>query len=526
MQVITNTDPGNFTIDGIFVDQIPSTPSFVSPARSGRILVVGTGNYGDVDVATPFSSPATDGQTAFGNDTSSTHSLMLAALSASPECIDFEGVRVTNGADTAATIALLDTAGSPATWGTLTFRKTGTLPTTLLASSSVALQSGIITGSPVFALTVNFPGRASEVFSNLIGYATVGSGLDMPTLKASAAAAINGTAPGSQASQYVIFSAGGGTATPNVASTFLATGGNDGSSGVGTADLIGSPTLRTGIYAGSTKISNGQLLIANFTDATATGTLKTFRLQENCLAHIAAAANQTTQQAIATRAANSISDAGLVYSMDWDYMFDSFAGIQRLVNPSGKVAGVIASQPDYLYPGNKPPNGVAGITATERTNSTPDVAEGGQRQQAGILYVTNNSSLYNNGNGVSYGLPHGMAADGITPICDTRMLQKISADLQPVLGPLVGQMQSSAVNDPIRKLANDRLDAYFDDLLNGSPQQISAYNVVADLSNNSVLSISQGKLIVAIAVTTLAPVKYIIAMLQVGSTVQIVTLTP
>lgn len=519
--IITSTIPGNLNTDGLYVDQIPPTPAIGTGAATGRIGISGPCNWGPIGQAIPFSNPATDGQAAFGNGTGLAHSLILAAMVASPECIDFLGTRVDDGTSTAAVIAMKDTLGSPATIITLTAKNTGSLPNPpngVAASAFATLQSGTATGTPLVALAISFPGFTQEVYANVVAYATPGSGFDAPTYKANVLAAINGTAPNSSASPNWTASAGAGTAFPNTTATYSATGGTDGA-GVTTSQLIGNPTLQTGIYAMSGQLSGGQLLVADLTDGSVSGTLTAYATTENCLVHMANTTSQTTAQDITFRAANNLSNASLVYSVDWDYMFDQFAGIQRLVNPSSKVAGVIAGQPAYMYPGNKPAGGVAGVTATERTKSPVQTAEGGQRETNGILYLTNNPNLFNQGTG--YGLPHGIASDGVTLISDVRMLKKISFDMRPVLGPLVGLMQSTAVNDEIRKEANDRLDAYFLDLKTGSPRQIDDYQVILNATNNTVLTIGQGKLISAISVKTLAAVRYIVALLQVGSTVQL-----
>src|SRR6185437_2334731 len=91
----------------------------------------------------------------------------------------------------------------------------------------------------------------TEIFPNIIAYAALNGQFDFPTYSANLIAAINGTARNAPGSQRWIASAGSGTAKPAVGTSFLASGGTDGTSGLTDADMIGvdTPGARTGIYA-------------------------------------------------------------------------------------------------------------------------------------------------------------------------------------------------------------------------------------------------------------------------------------
>jgi hypothetical protein len=105
------------------------------------------------------------------------------------------------------------------------------------------------------------------------------------------------------------------------------------------------------------------------------------------------------------------------------------------------------------------------------------------------------------------------------------MLKSISFDLQNILGQFVGSMISTNPNDPTLLAARDAVDAYFDGLKNGPPQKISNYTNILNSTNNTPSTIAKGFLIANIAVQTLSAARFVLAALQVGSTVQIIAQT-
>jgi hypothetical protein len=204
----------------------------------------------------------------------------------------------------------------------------------------------------------------------------------------------------------------------------------------------------------------------------------------------------------------------------------------------GKIAGIISAQAPWMYPGNKPAGaqGAIGVISTDRNgnpNTNPpsgasaiSVAEAGQRQSNGILYLTNNPNLYFQNSG--YGLPHGMASNGTTLISDTRMTQNIAVSVQGILGQFVGSMIAIVngklvVVGPNGQSVNpqDSVTAYLASLNSGSAPQIAAYKNTISASNNSVVSVEQGFLVANIYVQTLSAAKFILAFTQVGNTVNI-----
>lgn len=533
MAIITNTSPGTFLTDGPYVDLVPAPPAIPAGPNTALIAIVGTANWGPVNSPTPFSSPTQDGYAAFGNGTTLTNSLIDEAMAAAPECQIFLGNRVTDGTDVAATINIVDNV--PATLVTLTAKYTGTLANK--ATAQVTLVSGTVAANPVYRITINFPGMAAEIFNNISG----GTGaFSATTFKANAVAAINGQVANVPGSTRWTATSGSGSGTSVSLTQVTASGGDDGVATITSSTLIGTDGTvgRTGIYAFRGMVQGAQLIVSQLTDLTQGQTLLTFTQEENCSAHLAFPSLTSTTTEISDQATNNLFGSTLWLDSDWDWMYDSLAGYNRLRSPMGKIAGIISSQPPWMYPGNKPAgsNGAYGIISTDRNgnpNTTPPsggspmgIAEAGERQQAGILYLTNNQNLYFQNSG--YGLAHGMASNGTTLISDARMTQYIAAVIQKILGQFVGSMIALQNNKlvvvaPNGQLSNpqDAVDAFLNQLRNSNPPQIANYRNLITSANNTVTSVEQGFLLANIWVQTLSAAKFILAFLQVGNTVSI-----
>lgn len=441
---------------------------------------------------------------------------------------------VTGGGMTLTPLSATAMAGGAAagTIGTITSKYTGSYPnynaTTQVGGSLVpVLQSGTLAAAPVIRASLNFPNGATEVFSNIIAYASPGGAYSAPTYKANLLAAINGNGTSLPGSARWTFSSGASTANPFLGFPLLASGGTDGATNVTTATLMGTDgnTGRTGIYALRGYCSGAQLVVAQLTDLTVAQTLITFAQGENCLVHTAVPSGTLTTTAVANKSANNASNPSLIFSMDWQNRFDTVTGAVRLVSPIGKIAGVVSSLAAWQYPGNHPVNGgVLNVISTERTQIGLSVAEAGLREANGIVYLTNNPLLFFQG---GYGMPHGMTSDGATMICDTRMLKLIAFVLQQIYGKFVGSSTAIVKGNlvvigpnGVESSPQDAVDQYFQTLLTPQPQ-IANYSNIMDASNNNQTTLSQGQLLGNVRVTTLSAARFIITALQVGVTVQI-----
>lgn len=627
--IITNTDPGNFTSDGVYVDQVSPQPATPTGPQTGLLAIVGTRSDGALNVPTPFTTQS-DLFAAFGNGTTLNHSLVREALSAMPECTQFLGVGVSDGTDTVASISIIDTVTPTAgIVATLVRKVTGSYANG--ASARVDLQSGTLAAAPVLRVTIFYPNAPAEVYvvagssggaysstvfvANLLAAINVGTASQAasprwtavagtstqnvlvatvfnasggtngdqfapaPSAPAAPVISTSGTA-GSSQYQYELVQVGNGDSAPStvgnlttgnatlsvsnyniVTCTTVAgvkykllrqVGGAGGYMLIDTFTASGTSTIindqgqftpvayvaapnitadaallgvdgitgRTGMYALRSLVQGAQVILAALTDATIGQTLIQFVVEENAIAHIAIPSNTTTTAAIAEKVANVLSNPSLIVDMDWDYTYDAVSQQQLLVSPMGKIAGAIAAQPAYQYPGNQQVNGVVGITGTERISngvSTISNAEAGQRQQNGLLYL---GYMPRAPLGPALGLPHGLASDG-SLISDVRMLKSVSFAVQQILGTFVGDMLTNDPStDPTMEQAQAALQNYFQTLLKPIPQ-IASYQVIIGASNNTQVTIAQGFLIATILVKTLSAAQYVLALVQVGKTVQV-----
>jgi hypothetical protein len=460
--------------------------------------------------------------------------------------ITIQAVVTGGGMTLTPTTATAMTGGAASgTVGTLTAKSTGTYPnystsTQTGGSLLLTLQSGTMAVSPVLRAVLTFPNAASEVFSNIVAYASVGGAYNAATAKANLLAAINGNGTTLPGSQRWTFSSGASTTAPFVGYVNGASGGTNGTTNITTATLMGvdGNTGRTGIYAFRGLASGAQLVVAALTDLTVAQTLVAFAAAENCIAHIATPSGTSTTTTIANKSTYNASSPQLIFDADWDYRYDTVSGAQRLVSPIGKIAGAIAMQPAWMTPGGKPVNGgVLNIIATERAtaqaglpqtqtlNTSPlSVGEAGLRESNGIAYLTNSPQLFFQG---GYGLPHGMMSDGVTLISDVRMLKSIAYSLQQIYGRFVGSMLAIVKGNlvviaptGVESSPQDAVDQYFQSLLFPQPQ-IAAYSNIMDASNNTQTTVGQGQLIGNVRVTTLSAARFIITSVQVGVNVQI-----
>lgn len=528
MGVVSNLQAGNFATDGAYVQVLPAQPQVPTGPQTNQIALVGGASWGPVNTPVAFSD-TTSAFAAFGTKTTTIKNIVRSAINAMPECSNFLGVRVTDSTDTKATMSIMDTAGTPAPLVTLTAVFTGSYANG--ASVRCDLQNGSST-SPVYQITVFFPNAPAQVFSNIVGYATIGSGFSAATFKANAVSAINGQVANVPASPYFVAAAGASIFTAvNAGTVFTATSGTDGDAGVTDTICLGADgSPGTGAYSLRGQVAGGQIVIVGLTTTSVFPTLAALCQQEGALGHFTFAQGTSTSTAAASKATNSLSHDFMLLDIDWDYVFDQYAAANGTSNgllltpPAAATAAVIAQVPPYLYPGNKPYAGKQNIVGTERlsivnngnisASTAIGQAEKAQRQAAGLLYLgpTPRGPL---------GLPFGTTSSGRL-ISDVRMQIQIGYALQGILGNFVGEMLSTDPNDETLRNARAAVDTFMQSLL-APTRKISAYKNVMDSSDNTSTTIGQGFLICKLSVQTLSAAQFAVAALQVGNTVQIVT---
>lgn len=519
--IVSTLSPGAFVVSGAYVFEAPAAPAVPQGPNTSLIGIVGC--FTDGQPQTPIFASASGGSAGplfaqVGAGTTLPNSGIIEALAAMPECTQFVFLRVTDGTETAAKIHLVDTATpTPADVLVLTAINPGTNANG--ATARVDLVSGSPTSNPLYRVTINYPYRNPEVFDKIVGYSVVGGAYDAAAFQANAVAAINGTAPNSVASTRFTAAAGSSTIAPATGTSAQGSGGTDGTSGVNSASLIGvdGNSGRKGMYALKGTGFSG-LILAGLVDLTVASTIAGFCQQQGAISAYAANSGETTDSFVAAKTSNNANSQFMLAVQDWDWYFDSVSGAKKLISPLGAVMGIVMSLDPWVDPCNKPYIGKMGISGTERTSGQPiDGGEAGERQTNGIIYLTNNMPR---GGGL-LGLPHGQASDG-SNILDTRMLNYIARQLLAIYGQFVGETQTESDADDTRAQASGVVNAFFRTLLNPKKPRVSAAKLIMDTTINTPTTIEQGFLIAQHYVKTLSGIKYILAAVQIGNTVQIV----
>ncbi|MDE1179498.1 hypothetical protein [Paraburkholderia sp.] len=254
---------------GVYTQIAAPTTSYIQGVSSDMLGFVGVASWGPVNSVQPVGS-ASDALQYLGYQTVRKRDLATAcAIALSLGATDLYTVRVTDGTDVAASIAIKDTAGTPVTGLTLTAFYSGTVGNTLTASVAAG------TAASTYALTIARPGFTGEVFDNIPGTgATLWANM--------VSAVINGISNQRGPSALVIATIGTSTALPNTSTTYTLTGGTDGVTSVTDTMQVGTDgtsTTRTGMYAlRGSGVMTGALV--DHTDYTAWSTILAFGLSE------------------------------------------------------------------------------------------------------------------------------------------------------------------------------------------------------------------------------------------------------
>jgi phage tail sheath protein FI len=508
-------------LPGVTVTLVPASPAAVQTGFTNLIGIVGTATDGPPNTPQYFSD-ANSMAAVFGTGSLLNSSLVREALSAMPEGANFVGVRVTDGTETAAVIELLDGAGVVVA----SFVAIRPGSNANAATAILTLQSGTITASPVYRVTLNYSNRSSEQFGGIVGYATAGGPYVAATFIANLLAAINGTTPNSLASQNFVATAGTSTAVPVTGTTFTASGGTDGASGVTSAQLLGVPgdsATRTGMYAlGGTGFDF--LILAANTDPSVIPDAIAFAESEQTgfIMHAFPLGSSPTQM-VANKITNSLSSPWLITCGFWDYVFDTYSGTQLWVSPMGKIAGIMASLDPSDDPINQPTAGAAGINQTEATAGQGlDAGDQSLLFENNIIYLGKFSYTNN-----LFRLAHGLASDG-SFIADSRMQIEVASAVKSFLYNYIGAKQSvpplnvsdpSADTDKTRTAVRNGLNALGSQYENAG--ELQDFNAICDKTNNLSSTVLARQLIVNVTGETFPAVYFAMAFVQVGSTVAV-----
>ncbi len=431
--------------------------------------VVGTASWGPVGEPTIIGAMS-DYAAAFGPVMARKYDMGTQVATAVQQgAANFRCVRITDGTDTAASVALLGAVNFTALY-------TGSLGNDL----ALSLSSGSAANS--WRLTVTLPGLSPEVFDNIMGTGAI--------FWNNLAKAVNtGSGVLRGPSRLVVASVLGANAAP-VAGLYpfsAGTPGTDGATTITAASLVGSDTLpRLGMYA-----LRGQncaiVLLADADDATQWSVQVAFGLSESAYMILTGPAGDVITNAVATKAAAGIdSYAAKLMFGDWIYWYDQTNAVTRVVSPQGFVAGRLANLSPEQSSLNKPLYGVIGTqksgqpgAGTATAYATADLAV---LLSAGIDVITNPQP-----GGPYWGVRggHNASSNAATNGDNyTRLTNYIAQTLSSGMGKYVGQLVNATLFQNIRATLLAFLNGLLGQGLLGSTDGSLPFAVVCDASNN------------------------------------------
>lgn len=523
MPTIISSDefnPANFQAPGLYINNIPPVP-YLPGAATNVGYVVGTADWGPVNSPSIVSDPA-NAQTVFGGITANAltdvHDLCTDLTIAFQQgYIQMWGVRVTDGTDTAATIAA---SGVTASGGTFAALYTGSLGNSIKVTIAQAPNPNYY-----------------SVFITTSGFANQESFLNIPassfwtSLASALATGITGVVGPSRLlrlNNAALVSVAGAP----VPGTYTLMGGTSGRS-VTTDDLLGENQTfpPTGFYMAATvSPAPEKAWIVGLTDTTALADMVAFVDANAIYTAMAFPTGTSTSQAQATANSTGQGNYNFSWLKDWIYWNDPVNGVVRLVAPYGFTMGLITSLSPAQSPLNKQ---VQGVVGTERNNPyTGNIpysqAEIGILQQIGALVITNPIPQGN-----VFGVATGTNTSTNTaqsPVEYATMTNFLDASFAEKMGVFVGALQTAQPNDPTRKAVRHELNAFLLGLQGSG--LVDSFNVVCtyaasgnpQLGINTPATIAQHYLYAFCAVRYLSSVWYFVISLQGGTTV--VTISP
>jgi hypothetical protein len=482
-------------VPDLYVQIAPPANYLLNGVPTNVAGIVGTATWG------PVNSPTVIGDARayaaqFGQLKARKYDMGTAvALAVLQGAGNFRCVRVTDGTDAAAS-AIVQTSCL-----TLTARYTG--------STGNSLQANIGPGSAAgsFKLSLVLPGYIPEVFDNIVGSGNA--------LWVAMAAAVNsGTNSLRGPSQFVIASAGAGSAVPTT-TAYAFTGGTDGATTITSAVLVGSDTTpRSGMYA-LRGTGASVAMLADADDSTQWSVQAAFGLAEGIYMIGTGPAGDTIANAVTTKATAGIdSYAFKLMFGDWLIWQDTVNSVTRTVSPQGAYLGLLAN----LSPQNSGLNKqIFGIAGTQKTlaNQVYSSAELQALGGASIDLITNPAP------GGAYFAPRfGRNTSSNATIHGdnyTRMTNYIASTLNTGMGGYVGTLQSPDQ----QKQAKATLDAFFTAMTGTVPPMIDGFSTQLDAGNNPPNRVALGYEQADVKVRYLSVVEYLVANVEGGQSVQI-----
>lgn len=523
----------SLTNDDVYVVIVPPGPLLIRGVPTDVIGVVGTGGWGPINQVISIGSlEEAPSKIGFTNSLSK-HDLATAVTAASTAGGNrFRCIRVAKG-DVAATVNIMDVAGSPDILNTLTAKWTGSMGDNIIVRISRGSKS-VPNSTLKVQIILNGTTQPRETYDNLPADNTFKDALVL--------AITNGQGPLRPPSQIVtaVVNAANTTGLPPTAAvvSLNMSGGDDGS-GTGGAgqwaddseaqlDMVGSVTgAVTGGPSGMYALENSgsfQFALVGLDDTTRWSDVVAFALVDGQLAVLGFLSGRETDDCIDDKQSAGIDSFAAMCIKDYVLWDDVRGKIRVGVPPEAVALGKIAALSPEQGVGNKAIFGFVGTTRTDEGRPyTGD--ETSKLIQAGINFITNPIPAGN-----LFGMRHNQNAssDGtVNGVNYTRMTNFLAKSFANSLGAYVGRVQSTQLNDQLRHDARATLEAFLQKLkqlpARGGTGMIDDYSLVLDETNNTPQSIGEGFLRANIAVRYLAVVRFFLVYLQAGQTVVVVT---
>ena len=558
---------------GLLVQIVPPGQTLLNGVPTNLLGIVGTASWGPVNQPVVCASMADFSQN-FGPVNNRKFDLLTgASLAVLQGANNMRGVRVTDGTDTAASIALLScSAASPSAAGTgyvvndLITLTNGTILKVLTVSSGAVSTVGVqapnlfapAPSSPVaqssttgigtgatFTLTnvtaITLTAKYTGTFGNQIQATfTAGSSTTTaaPTYKltaaipgqppeifdnlggtgaalwTAAAAAINSGQSGLRGpSQLLVATTSTGAGAPAIGANFTLAGGTDGTGTITSAVLVGVDTTpRKGMYA-LRGTGCSVAFLADADDTTAWSAQVAYGLSEGTYMIGAGPSGDTIANAPGAKQTAGIDSYAFKELFgDWLYWADPVNLVSRYVSPQGANAGLLANLAPHESSLNKP---LYGFTATQRTASGAPYsrAETDALIGAGIDVIANPSP---GGNYFSAAAGHNSSSNPVIHGDNyTRMTNFLAATLNSGMGLFVGKPITPSL---LRKI-NATLDIFLNTL--STKHMISDYSITCDSSNNPSARTALGYAQADVKVVYLGILEQLIVNIQGGQSVQI-----
>jgi uncharacterized protein len=488
-------------VPDLYVQIVPPQTQYLNGVPTNVLGIVGTASWG------PTNSPTTVGNLAqyaaiFGPIQARKFDLGTpVATTLMQGANNFKVVRVTDGTDTAALVAVLTNCI------TFTSKYTGTFGNSI----TVTLSAGSAAGTQ--KAVVGAPGLVPEAFDN------IGFGLSGNALWVAIAAAINnGTNTLRGPSQIIVASAGVGATAPSAATYTLATG-TDGASTITGAVLIGQDTVpRKGMYA-LRNTGASVAMLSDCDDSTTWSAQVTYGYSEGTYMVMTGPSGDSIANAITAKGTAGV-DAyiGKLMFGDWIYWLDTYNNQLRVVSPQGFIAGLLSNLSPQNSSLNKQMQGIVG-TQKSYVNQQYSAAELQQLGIAGIDVITNpvpGGQYF----GARFG--HNSSSNPVTNGDNyTRMTNYIAYTLNAGMGLFIGKLQSATV----RSQALATISAFLDTLqlqgMIGDPNGGAAYSVQIDANNNPSSRVALGYMQADVKVKYLAVIEKFLINVEGGTSVQI-----